>query len=118
MKFNSIDEYITSAPKNAQSILKKIRKEVKSRIPNATETISYSMPAFRGKTGAKKVFFFFAAFKNHIGIYPPLKNKKLKKLLADNMNEKGNLAFPYDQEIPIKLIGDIAVELNKEINKK
>jgi uncharacterized protein YdhG (YjbR/CyaY superfamily) len=117
MKPETINDYISSAPKIAQPILKKIRKEVKARIPEATETISYSMPAFRGKTGAKKVFFFFAAFKNHIGIYPPLKNKKLKKLLADNMNEKGNLAFPYDVEIPITLIGDIAEELYKEINK-
>ena len=111
-KPESISEYISCAPKIAQPILRKIRQVVKSRLPNAEETISYSMPAFKGP----KVFFYFAAFKNHIGIYPPVKNKKLKKLLAHNINEKGNLAFKYDEEISIKLIGDIAEALFEEIN--
>jgi uncharacterized protein YdhG (YjbR/CyaY superfamily) len=109
-KYNSIDEYILDFPVEVRSILKKIRAEIKSRIPKAEETISYNMPAFK----SEKPFFYFAAFKKHIGIYPPVKDKVLKKKLKSFMNEKGNLAFPFELEIPIKVIGDVAVALFEE----
>jgi len=109
-KFSSMDEYFLASSKEVRSILKKIRAEVKSRIPTATETISYNIPAFKDS----KVFFFFAGFKKHIGVYPPVKDKLLKKKLKPYMNEKGNLAFHLDQDIPIKLIGDIAKALWKQ----
>jgi uncharacterized protein YdhG (YjbR/CyaY superfamily) len=109
----TINEYISLAPKEARTYLKKIRSEVKSRLPKTSECISYRMPAFKDN----KIFFYFAAFKKHIGVYPPVKDKKLKKLLAKYMNEKGNLSFPYIEDIPIKLIGDVAVKLWEEKNK-
>ncbi len=114
MKFTSIEEYISAAPKECRPLLKKIRAEIATRVPAAEEAISYNIPAFK----TSSVFIFFAAFKKHIGIYPPLKDKKLQKRLKLFMNEKGNLSFPLDQEMPIKLIGNIAVALERQLQAK
>jgi len=50
---------------------------------------------------------YFAAFKNHIGFYPPVRDQKLKKAVAIYAGEKGNLRFPLAQPIPYALIGRI-----------
>jgi uncharacterized protein YdhG (YjbR/CyaY superfamily) len=69
------------------------------------------MPAYR----SGKVFFCFAAFKNHIGIYPPVhKDAALIRELAEYRNEKGNLSFPLTRPMPYELIGRVAVALATE----
>lgn len=113
-KYKSIDEYISLAPEEAQKILIDVRSEVLKRIPTAVETISYNMPAFK----IDRVFFYFAAFKKHLGIFPPVKDKILKSKLKEFMNEKGNLSFPYNKKVPIKLIGSAAVFSMKKYSKK
>ena len=97
--------YIAQSNSRVRPRLVQIRKEIKRRIPNAKETISYGIPAFKDE----KVFFYFAGFKNHIGVYPPTRDKGLINKLKAFRNSKGNLLFPNDLEIPIKLIGDVAV---------
>jgi uncharacterized protein YdhG (YjbR/CyaY superfamily) len=48
---------------------------------------------------------YFAAFKNHIGLYPPVKgDAKLVKAASAYTGEKGNLQFPLDHPIPYGLI--------------
>jgi uncharacterized protein YdhG (YjbR/CyaY superfamily) len=110
MKYKTIDEYISKAPKDVRSLLEKIQEEILKRVPTAEPTISYNIPAFK----SPKVFIYFAAFKKHIGVYPPVKSKALQKKLKSYMNEKGNLAFPLDEEIPIRAIGDVAFALWKQ----
>ena len=100
----NIDEYIGSFSPEVQSILEKIRSTIKEAAPEAEEKISYGMPAF----AQKGIFIYFAAFKRHIGLYPPVKGDK--KLIADvspYKNEKGNLRFPLDEPIPYTLISRI-----------
>ena len=110
-KFSSIDDYIAAAPVGVRRILEDIRLVVKDRVPAATETISYQMPAFR----LGKVFFHFAAFKKHIGVYPPVKgDEDLQQALLPYRGEKGNLKFPLDQPIPYDLIGRVASALSRE----
>jgi len=47
----------------------------------------------------------FAAFKEHIGLYPPVKgDEKLKAEISRYQGEKGNLKFPLDEPIPYSLI--------------
>src|SRR5688500_14202476 len=109
--FSSMDEYIASAPAEVRRILEDIRQVVGDRVPDAIETIGYQMPAFR----LGKVFFYFAAFKRHIGIYPPVKgDQNLQQALLPYRGEKGNLKLPLDQPIPYDLIGRVAVALSRE----
>ena len=51
---------------------------------------------------------YFAAFKDHIGIYPPISGDKvLMNQLKRYSGPKGNLKFPLDQPIPYHLIRKI-----------
>ena len=99
-----IDEYIANFPPDVQEILQKIRTTVAKAVPNAEEKISYRMPAFM-RDG---VVIYFAAFKKHIGVFPPVRDPKLKKEVARYAGPKGNLQFPLTQRIPYALIGRIA----------
>ena len=47
---------------------------------------------------------YFAAFKKHIGFYPPIRGySRLEKAVSRYAGEKGNLRFPLDQPIPYAL---------------
>ncbi len=97
----SIDEYIAGSPIAVQPILARIRKTVAAAAPGAQELISYRMPAFR----LHRILVYFAAFKTHIGLYPPVAgDARLKKALSPYAGPKGNLRFPLDQPIPYDLI--------------
>lgn len=100
----NIDEYIALFSRDIQTILKKIRSTIKQAAPDAQETISYRMPAFT----LHGIVVYFAAFKKHIGLYPPVRgDAKLAKAIAIYAGEKGNLKFPLDQPIPYDLIDRI-----------
>jgi uncharacterized protein YdhG (YjbR/CyaY superfamily) len=109
-----VDAYIVAAAPAARVMLKKIRALVKRVVPGATEAISYRIPAFR----LGRVFFYYAAFKKHIGIFPPVRSdKKLVKELEPYRGAKGNLQFQLDEPMPYELIGRVAVALAKEYGK-
>jgi uncharacterized protein YdhG (YjbR/CyaY superfamily) len=97
----SIDEYISAFSPDVQAILQQVRQVVRSVAPDAQETISYQIPAFK----LNGVLVYFAAFKKHIGFYPPVKgDARIEKAVLPYEGEKGNLRFPLDQPIPFKLI--------------
>jgi uncharacterized protein YdhG (YjbR/CyaY superfamily) len=97
----TVDTYIGACPSNARTILQRIRAIVRKEAPDAEEKISYRMPAYV-LDGA---FIYFAAFKTHIGMYPPVKgDERLRKDLAAYRGEKGNLRFALDEPIPYPLI--------------
>jgi uncharacterized protein YdhG (YjbR/CyaY superfamily) len=75
----NIDEYIAAFSPEVQSILERIRLTIRAAAPGAEEKISYRMPAFT-LGGA---LIYFAAFKKHIGLYPPVKgDEKLRKEMS------------------------------------
>jgi uncharacterized protein YdhG (YjbR/CyaY superfamily) len=97
----TIDEYIASFSPDVRAILEKIRLTIAGAAPEAEETISYNMPAFR-LNGA---LVYFAAFKKHIGFYPPVRgDASLQKAISPYAGEKGSLQFPLDRPIPYTLI--------------
>lgn len=107
----NIDEYIAAFSPEVQSILEKIRLVIREAVPGAEEKISYQMPAFT-LSGA---LIYFAAFKKHIGIYPPVNgDKQLRQDISRYRGEKGNLKFPLDEPIPYDLISRIAKFRAKE----
>jgi uncharacterized protein YdhG (YjbR/CyaY superfamily) len=107
----TIDEYIAPFPSDVQAILKKIRSTIRQAAPKAKERISYRMPAF-SQDGD---LIYFAAFKQHIGIFPPLRSdEKLIKALARYRGPKGNLKFPLDEPMPYGLITRVVKARMKE----
>lgn len=98
------DHFAACAPDVRRRLLA-IQAEVERRVPGVTRCIAYRMPAFR----RGKVFFYFAGFKRHIGIYPPLNAPEdLVARLGPYRGQKGNLSFPHDAPLPLDLIGEVA----------
>jgi uncharacterized protein YdhG (YjbR/CyaY superfamily) len=106
----TIDEYIAMFPPDIQAILEKIRATVAKALPKAREKISYRIPAF----WLDGDIIYFAAFKKHIGLYPPVRDSKLKQEVARYAGPKGNLQFPLTERIPYTLISRIAKARAKE----
>ena len=99
-----IDEYISGFAPEVRLILERIRSTIRRAAPGAQETISYQIPAFR----QNGVLVYFAAFKKHIGFYPPVRgDAALEKAVGRYAGEKGNLRFPLDEPIPYALIARI-----------
>jgi len=97
----NFDEYVAAFPPQVQTILQNIRVRIKKAAPDAEERISYRMPSFT----LHGVLVYFAAFKNHIGLYPPVTgDAALQRAVSVYAGEKGNLRFPLDQPIPYGLI--------------
>jgi uncharacterized protein YdhG (YjbR/CyaY superfamily) len=102
--FVSIDQYIATFPKEIQKILKEIRTTIKAAAPDAAEKISYQMPTFFLNGN----LIHFAAFKNHIGLYPsPSGTEAFKRELSIYQGAKGSIRFPIDKPMPLTLISKI-----------
>ena len=98
-----------------QSVLREIRRVVTEAVPGAEEKISYRMPAF----ALNGILVYFAAFKKHIGLFPPVRgDRKLVAEAAAYAGPKGNLQFPLNRPIPYALIRKIVKHRAKENSKK
>lgn len=100
--FETVDEYIQSFPKKTQVQLKSIRAVIKSIAPEASEQISYCMPAYKVN---KKPLVYFGGYEKHIGFYAtPNTHIKFSKQLSKYKQGKGSVQFPIDAPLPIELI--------------
>lgn len=114
MSFKTHEDYFATLPSDIRARLEQIQDEVEARVPGVSRCIGYKMPAFK----QQRMFFYFAAFKNHIGIYPPVTDDlDLIKETARFRGPKGNLSFPLIEPLPLTLIGRIAVALSAQYAK-
>jgi uncharacterized protein YdhG (YjbR/CyaY superfamily) len=103
-KFTGIDEYIAAFPADVQKLLESIRGTIRKAAPKAEETIKYAMPTFILNGN----LIHFAAYKNHIGIYPvPRGDDSFKKLLVRYEGDKSTMRIPLHEPLPLTLIGKI-----------
>src|SRR4029077_17958568 len=98
----NIDEYLAGVPEPARGTLNKIRGAIRSAAPpEATETISYRIPAFKHKG----VLVWFAAFSDHCSLFPTASViEAFKSELKGFTTSKGPIQFPIDKPLPFALI--------------
>ena len=98
----TVDEYLAGVPEPARRALNKMRAAIRSAVPpEATETISYRIPAFK----YNGVLVWFAAFSNHCSLFPTAAViEAFKKELKGFSTSKGTVHFPMDKPLPIALI--------------
>ena len=105
------NDYTSQFPDEVQAILETLRATIRRAAPDAQEVISYQMPAFK----QHGILVYFAAWKQHIGLYPPIHGgEALEKAVARYAGPKGNLQFPLDEPMPLKLIERIVKMRVKE----
>lgn len=98
----SAEEYLAGVPEPTRSTLNKLREATRSSVPaEATETISYRIPAFKHK----KVLVWYAAFSNHVSLFPTASIvEAFKSELKGFSTSRGTIHFPTDKPLPIALI--------------
>jgi len=98
----TVEEYFAAVPEPARSALTQIREAIRSVVPpEATEIISYRIPAFKHK----KVLVWYAAFANHCSLFPTAALiDTFKDELKDFSTAKGTVHFPLDRPMPVTLI--------------
>ena len=108
----TVDEYIAGFPPEVRKILRQVRATIRKAAPDAEESISYKIAAY--KLNGRLIYF--AAFKSHIGMYPITQKvgEKFKKELSPYKSGKGTARFPLDEPIPYALIGKIVKFRAKE----
>lgn len=97
--FKDIDSYISLQPEHARKILTEIRKVIRKAVPDATETISYNMPAYK----FHGMLIWFAVFKKHYTFFisSDILNQFLSELPVYELVESGSgIKFPLDLPVP------------------
>lgn len=116
IKITTIDEYIADFPPQTKAYLNQIRETIQLAAPEAEESISYAMPAFKLKG---KPLVYFAGYKGHIGFYAtPNGHKAFEKDLSVYKQGKGSVQFPLDKPMPLDLIARITKFRAEETLKK
>ena len=99
----SVEDYLAALPEESRAALEKLRKTIKAAAPEATETISYQMPAFKDHG---RLLVSYAAFKNHCSLFPmsmrviETHREELKPYYAG----KGTIHFHADEPLPDALV--------------
>jgi len=99
----SVDDYLSALPEDQRVALERLRKTIRVAAPQATEKISYAMPAFEEEG---RFLVSYAAFKDHCSLYPASTAvmEALGDVLKPYFSGKGTLRFKADEPIPAALV--------------
>jgi uncharacterized protein YdhG (YjbR/CyaY superfamily) len=110
---NSVEDYLAALPPVTRAALEKLRQTIRAAAPDATETISYQMPAFKHQG---RLLVSYAAFKDHCSLFP-----MSKKVIETHMDElepyftgKGTIRFHADSPLPAALVKKLVKERIEE----
>lgn len=102
---NTVDQYIAGFDEPVQLLLKQLREAILEEAPEAAESISYGMPAYKLDG---KALVYFAGYKNHIGFYAtPNGHEAFAKELSVYKQGKGSVQFPLTSPLPLELVRKI-----------
>ncbi len=104
-KITTLDQYFAQFPTPIRERLETIRALIHEVAPEAAETISYRMAAFKLYG---YVLVYFAGYDTYIGMYPaPVTDPDFPGDLSGYASGKGTVRFPHDQPLPLDLIRQI-----------
>ena len=102
----TVDEYIARQEPNIQPLLIQLKNAIRTAIPEAEETISWSMPTWKKE---KSNILHFAVSKNFVSIYAGQEAvAHFQDALRGFETEKGTIRIKHQQEIPFALIAELA----------
>jgi uncharacterized protein YdhG (YjbR/CyaY superfamily) len=102
----SVDAYFATLPDDQREALRELRDSIRSMLPDATEHISYQMPAFKADG---RFVVWYAAFRDHFSLYPASQAVQavLGKDLEKYVSGKGTIRFEYGERLPKTLVKKI-----------
>ena len=99
----SVEDYLAALPEGSRAALERLRRTIKAAAPEATEAISYQMPAFKDDG---RILVYYAAFKDHYSLFP-MSGKVIEALgeeLKPYASGKGTIRFQPDELLPVALV--------------
>jgi len=98
----TVEQYLAATSEPGRTTLIKMRAAIRSALPaEATEIISYKIPAFK----LKKILVWFAAFQDHCSLFPTAAVvAQFKAELTGYKTSKGTVQFALDKPLPLALI--------------
>ena len=103
----SVEDYLAALPDERRAALEELRQAIRAAAPEATETIAYGIPGFRGPGG--RILVSYAAFTHHYSLFPA--SGAVIEALGDELKPylagKGTIRFPADEPIPVALVTEI-----------
>jgi len=116
-KYESVDDYMAGLPDDRRAVMEQLRGTIRVAAPDATEAISYNMPAFRLNG---RFLVSYEAFKRHYSLFPW--SEPMVEELGDEVKPyavgKGTLRFPADRPIPLELVTRIIEIRNREVARQ
>ena len=103
----TVEDYILAQDEEIRDQLRQVRTVLVSRLPDAKEKISWSMPTYWKDHN----IIHFAAQKKHIGLYPGPESVEFFSNKLDQAGlkySKGSIQIPYSDQLPLELIAEIA----------
>ena len=91
----SVDDYIAALTPGQREQFERVRRIVRSMVPDAEETISYRIPTFKHRG---KYLIYFAAFKDHLSVYPTIGAVEATK------GTKGTFRFSEVDPVPEEVV--------------
>lgn len=113
-KPTTVDEYISTAPPEAQEKLQELRSILKEVAPQAREALKWGSPVLE----EKRILFAYTAFKSHLNFMPTRTTlEHFKEELARYTTGKDTIQFPYDKPLPKALIRKIAAYRARDVRE-
>lgn len=108
---DDVEDYLAARAPAQQPVLRRVRDLIRAEAPEATEGLSYGMPAYR--LGGRPLLYF-GAFAAHWSLFPAgdvsRLGPELEARVADHRAGKGTLKFPYADSVPEDLVRAIVRE--------
>ena len=99
----TVEEYLASLPDERRERIEQLIRTIAEAAPEATQQISYRMPAFRSHG---QFLVSCEAYKNHDSLFPASDAviEGIGEELRPHLAGKGTIRFPADAPIPLDLV--------------
>jgi len=113
----NVDDYIGESPEAIRDRLHRLREIICREAPDAVESISYMMPAYKMNG---KPLVYFGWYPGHIGFYAtPSGHEAFAAELAGYKQGKGSVQFPHSLPLTEDLIGRmVRFQVNEASQRK